>query len=269
MYRLSVVIPARNERLRLPRTLAALDLLSDDWGLSTEVLICDDGSLDGTPQWAEDCTCGVTVRVLPLRQPTGVGTAVQAGMLAAQGERILLCDADGPVPFEDLEPLWRALDHGADLAAGSRQVDPLSVQRRQPWYRVLVGRAWSAVARSIAPTGVRDTQCGFKLFRRQCAHAVFARTLAKSFAFHVEALSLAKRLGFRTEEIAVRWQDQPGSKIRLWRDPGIMLWELLWVGWRHRTGRFDRRVAAPVLHRIEPRMRQNTPTARVGNDPRS
>ena len=230
---LSVVIPAYNEARRLPPTLRAIGALTQQLpGVrSIETIVADDGSCDATLEVAE----AHGARTTTLGRRGGVGRAARQGMLAARGARVLLCDADGPVPFEELEILYGALDAGYQLAAGSRVLDPHKVEIRQPWHRVTMGRTWAALVRQLLPTQVRDTQCGFKLFTREAAHALFSQVRSHGFAFHVEVLSLAEGMGMRIIELPVRWRDRPGSKVRLVRDSTQMLGELVGAAWRHRV----------------------------------
>ena len=227
---LSVVIPAHNEAQRLPPTLRQIQSVSASEGLQTEIIVADDGSSDGTATVARD----LGAQVVSLEGHPGPGVAVREGVLRATGDRILMCDADGPVPLADLWPLWRELDRGTDIAVGSRALNPATVEVRQPPHRIVMGRVWSRLVRRIARVPVRDTQCGFKLFTRQAAHMVFEPLRSRGFAFHVEALSLAHGAGLTVVEIPVRWSDRPGSRIRLLQDPANMFVELLGVAWRQR-----------------------------------
>ncbi len=247
-------MPARNEAARLPDTLAAIGNEPLLRRLSLEVLIADDGSEDDTLQIATRAPSELNVRLLPSSNRPGVGHAVRGGVLAAQGERVLICDADGAVPFSCLDLLWEALDHGFDVAAGSRRLLAGSVEVPQPAHRIAIGKVWGKLVRHLTHPGVQDTQCGFKLFTRAAAQRVFSAARCKSFAFHVEALLLAQHAGLLVAEVPVRWRDVPGSKIRLRRDPTLMAAELAALAWRTRhwpaagrsTGRFlhgGRRVA--------------------------
>ncbi len=235
---LSIVVPAKDEAERLPVTLAALWASSLPRRFSLEVIVVDDGSRDGTAAAARHE--GLDVRCVPTSGGAGVAQAVRTGVALARGERVLVCDADGAVPFDDLLPLWEALDHGFDLAIGSRRLGTIEVA--QPATRVVVGKAWGRLARLLVPTGVLDTQCGFKLFGRLAAQALFPRSRCTSFAFYVELLALARAEGLGVAEVPVRWRDVPGSKIRLSRDPFAMASDLLSVAWRLRAA--GRRSAA-------------------------
>jgi len=227
---LSIVIPAHNEAARLPQTLRAIASECDGRFGRLEVVVVDDGSSDDTVQLA----AAAGARTLRLDGWRGVGAAVRLGVLAARGARILLCDADGAVPFSELPALLAALDAGAAVAVGSRGLRPELVEVRQPRHRILMGRAWGLAVRALLPTSVRDTQCGFKLFSRQAARRLFARSRSNSFTFHVEVLRSAEAMGLAVAELPVRWRDQPGSKIRPVRDSARMLVDLALAAWRRR-----------------------------------
>ena len=223
---LSIVIPAWNEVTRLPLTLEKINQFSTAFAGSMEVIIADDGSSDGTPQVIAGIETSLRVQVLRAEERKGPGHAVRRGVMAARGRRILISDADGPVPFEDTMLLWSALDSGVDFAAGSRVKDPGKVLQAQPGHRILMGKVWRAITGHMVPTGVQDTQCGFKMIERECARQIFGSLNSNGFGFHVEALYRARRENYSIQEVPVRWKDIAGSKINLVRDPVIMLGEI-------------------------------------------
>jgi dolichyl-phosphate beta-glucosyltransferase len=219
--RLSVVIPAYNEALRIERTLDRtvefLDGRRDSW----EVVVADDGSRDETAAIVRryiESHGDAAVRLVALPQNRGKGAALRAGVAATRGERVLLMDADLATPIEELESLTRALDSGYKIAAGSRAVGTSNVTRPQSALRVMLGRAGNLWIRSLAVPGVHDTQCGFKLFDGDVARQLFARCHEDRFGIDIEVLCLARRkLGLDIAEVGVRWEHQEGSKVR-WND---------------------------------------------------
>ncbi len=235
---LSIVIPAWNEAVRLPLTLEKIAQFQHSFDGHLEVVIADDGSCDGTPGAVEPFHECMELQVLSSGIRRGPGHAVRRGVLAARGRRILISDADGPVPFEDTMLLWSALDEGVDFAAGSRVKDPGKLLKRQPGHRVLMGKVWRAITGQIVPTGINDTQCGFKLIKRECAQSIFEPLHSNGFGFHVEALYRARRMNYSLQEIPVRWKDISGSKINLVRDPVIMLGEIFKIAAMSRGQRF-------------------------------
>jgi dolichyl-phosphate beta-glucosyltransferase len=213
---LSVIIPCYNETARLGRTLDDVRTYSSRQPGGVEILVVDDGSTDGTAEWVrramEDAP---EVRLIQLPSNQGKGAAVRAGMRAARAPRRAFIDADGAVPFREIRRLHEALDRGADVAVGSRVVDPSLVDALA--HRKVTGLVFRTWVKLLAVRGVEDTQCGFKLFTAEAADALFAEQLIPTFAFDVEVLARAERLGMRIAELGVRWQEQPGSKVRVVR----------------------------------------------------
>lgn len=212
---LSIVVPAYDEEQRLPASLARIAA----WvggrtpALSTEVLVVDDGSADGTARVAgEAATAAFPLRVIRHEVNRGKGAAVRTGVLASRGRWVLVTDADLSTPIEEVEKLLAA---GSPVAIGSRAVDPALVKEKQPLYRVLMGKLFNLLVRVLCVGGIRDTQCGFKLFSGEAAREVFSRSRVDRFAWDVEALLLSRRLGFRIAEVPVLWFHKEDSRVSL------------------------------------------------------
>ncbi len=197
---LSVVIPAYNEERRLPATLSTVIAHLRSRGRPFEVIVADDGSR--APE--------VQVLRLPHR---GKGAAVRAGVLACHGDLVLVTDADLSTPIEELDRLLEALE-GCAVAVGSRYVAGARVEVAQRLGRRLLGRAFNLLVRALVLPGVRDTQCGAKLFRRDVALAVFEGCRSDGFAFDVEVLALTRSLGHLLVEVPVAWRNSPESRVR-------------------------------------------------------
>ncbi len=215
--KLSVVIPAYNEAVRLPPSLERIVAYLDGAGTDYELLVVDDGSTDDTAAAAEAALAPLGARGRVLRNPRnlGKGASVRRGMLAARGARVLFSDADLSAPIEELAKLERALDEGAGVAIGSRALDRTLIEQRQPFTRDAMGRVFNFVVQVCAVRGIRDTQCGFKLFAGDIVGPIFARTRIDRFGFDVEVLALAQRLGIPVAEVPVRWRDSEGSRVTL------------------------------------------------------
>jgi dolichyl-phosphate beta-glucosyltransferase len=235
--RWSVVIPAFNEALRLPRYLVEIVTYFDGRGEPYEVLVADDGSTDGTA----DAVTGVArahepVRVLRAELNQGKGAAVRRGMLAARGDFRLFTDADGATPIGEVKRLEAALAAGADVAVGSRALPDPSVSVVARRHRVVAGRVFNSIVQRLVVRGVVDSQCGFKAFTAEAAVTLFQRLRTPGFGFDVEVLLLARAAGYRVVEVPVNWTDQPGSKVRVLGNGPRMLWEIamakLRLGWR-------------------------------------
>jgi glycosyltransferase involved in cell wall biosynthesis len=193
----SIVIPAYNEARRLPATLAGWREFLDTQSSAWELVVVDDGSSDTTAAVAE----AAGARVLRLDPNQGKGGAVRAGVLAAEGQVIAYADADMNVAPAHLQDALRLLDDGADLVAGRRELSEYAAAEGA--IRLLAGGIVQVTRRVVIMSAIRDTQCGFKVFRRDVARQVFSRCRIRSFAFDIEVLFAARKLGVRIVEMPV------------------------------------------------------------------
>jgi dolichyl-phosphate beta-glucosyltransferase len=210
---LSVVIPAYNEALRLPATLARVQQHLAGRSEPHEILVVDDGSSDATAEVAR--AAGGAVRLLRHEPNRGKGYAVRRGMLAATGGRRLMTDADLSTPIEELAKLEAELDRGFDVAIGSRAIAGARIEVHQPAYREAMGRAFNLLVQGLLLPGLHDTQCGFKLFTAAAATAAFSATRLDGFSFDVEALYVTRRRGLRIAEVPVVWRNDAATRVGL------------------------------------------------------
>lgn len=205
-----------------------------------ELVLVDDGSRDGTAAvMREAAKASPTVRAVSYRPNAGKGYAVRRGVLEASADlAVLISDADLSTPLDDLGALERALaDH--DVAIGSRALALSRIGVRQAWYRQWMGRGFNRLMRSITGLPFSDTQCGFKMFRGEAAKAIFAQATVDRFAWDVEVLLIANRLGLSICEVPVRWDNSADSRVRIFRDSLRMLIDVIRIRLRH--GRYRRR----------------------------
>lgn len=219
MFSLSVVIPAYNEERRLPQTLEKIrGFIERRQFHFAEVIVVNDGSRDGTAETVRQ-TASTDPRIRLVENPgnRGKGYAVRHGMQVAQGEWILMTDADLSAPIEEFDKLAAAVQAAqADGAIGSRAIDRSLIGVRQSAFREAGGKVFNYAMRMVTGLPYRDTQCGFKLFSRQASECVSARQLTDGFGFDVEILFIAKRHGFRILEVPVRWDNVEGTKVSMW-----------------------------------------------------
>jgi glycosyltransferase involved in cell wall biosynthesis len=213
------VIPAYNEAGRIMEPFRRLGAHLRARYPASEIVVADDGSTDGTAAVVERLgrEVGLPVRVLAGATNRGKGHAVRRGMLAAHGLLVLMTDADLSTPIDELERLHTAIRNGADVAIGSRKMAGAMIEERQPPLREAMGRVFTWLTRLLV-VDVSDVTCGFKLFRRDAARAVFSRALLDDWSFDAEALFLTRRLGLVLVEVPVRWRDVAGTKVRRGRD---------------------------------------------------
>jgi dolichyl-phosphate beta-glucosyltransferase len=237
--RYSVVVPAYNEQRRIGSTLEqVLDHLREQrW--NAEIVVVDDGSRDDTLEvlnrFAREHP---HVRVLQNPGNRGKGYAVRNGMLNARGEILLFTDADMSSPISEAGKLFAALEQGADVAIGSRWLDPSLQFQRQSLQRQALSRLYNIFLRIVLRFPYRDTQCGFKAFTRRAAEMIFPQQRVTRWGFDPEILFLAHRLGLKVAEVPVRWGHDEGSKIHPVRDGLRMAADTLKVRWNAITGKY-------------------------------
>jgi glycosyltransferase involved in cell wall biosynthesis len=202
------------------------------------VIVVDDGSTDRTKEVVE-AVARRDARVRLLRNPgnRGKGYSVRNGMHEGKGDWLLFSDADLSAPIDEASRLFEAVNReAAQIAIGSRALDRSLIGTHQSFFRENAGRFFNLMVRLITGLPFCDTQCGFKLFRKDAARTVFRRTSLRRFGFDVEVLFIAKLYGFKTVEVPVRWNHAEGTKVSMFRDSADMFLDLLRIRWKQLTG---------------------------------
>lgn len=214
--KLSVVIPVFNEAGRIVPTLETVFAYMQRHHPDYEVLLVDDGSTDGTVALVQQrFEQRSQLRILSYAVNRGKGYAVRFGSVRASGDLVLMTDADLSTPIEELEKMLPVLGQGYDLVIGSRALPQSDIRQRQPFYRESGGKLFNLLVRLIVLPDLHDTQCGFKLFRRDALLPVMNRQHIDGFAFDVEMIALALRCGLKVTEVPVVWINSPTSRVRL------------------------------------------------------
>ena len=236
----SIVIPAYNESARLGASIEKVLAYVHAQGWDAEVIVVNDGSRDNT---------GEIIRTFARKDPIvklvenpgnrGKGYSVRNGMLHAQGRIILFSDADLSSPIEEAPKLLNALQAGADIAIGSRWLRAETQTQRQPLHRQIFGRIFNLLLRISLGLQFADTQCGFKAFKRTAAQAIFPLQKIERWGFDPEILFLARKLGFKVQEVPVVWGHSGGARINPVVDGAKMFQEMLRVRWYSISGEYD------------------------------
>lgn len=236
---ISIVIPAYNESARLGRTLdRVLDFIRKcEW--DAEVIVVDDGSSDGTADLVRNyAQRNAIVSLVQNPSNRGKGYSVRNGMLHARGAIILFSDADLSSPIEEASKLIEALEAGADIAIGSRWIRSELQTQRQSVARQVMGRGFNLLLRLLLGLDFKDTQCGFKAFRRSAAHALFPLQSIEGWGFDPEILFLASRMGFKVAEVPVVWAHDEGTRIHPIADGSKMALEMMRIRWNSIIGKY-------------------------------
>jgi SAM-dependent methyltransferase len=236
----SIVVPMYRESARIAGTvarLAASDLARED----NEFLFVDDGSPDDTVRAVTSALAGTTLdaRVLCLPRNLGKGAAVRTGVLAARHPVVVFVDADLSSPPSAIVEVCRAVENGAQVAVASRAHATSTLVVRQPAAREGAGKTFNRLLRRLGLTSLPDTQCGLKAFDADAARALFRPLQTLRFAFDVEVLLRAGRLGMRIEVLPTEWAHVEASRVSPVRDGGRMAWDALRLAWSVRARQRD------------------------------
>jgi dolichyl-phosphate beta-glucosyltransferase len=236
----SIVIPAYNEGARLGATLEKVLFYVHAKGWDAEVIVVNDGSRDNTSDIVrEHAAANPALRLVENPGNRGKGFSVRMGMLSARGRIVLFSDADLSSPIEEAPKLLQALEAGADIAIGSRWLRAETQTQRQPLYRQLFGRIFNLLLRLTLGLQFKDTQCGFKAFKRPAVQAIFPLQKIERWGFDPEILFLARKFGFKTQEVPVAWGHSGGTRINPLIDGSRMFLEMLHIRWNDLTRKYD------------------------------
>lgn len=231
----SLVIPAYNEELCISRSLQQVMAYVAAWPVFHEVIVVDDGSTDRTAAIVEDCRkehAAARAQLILLRHQRnqGKGAAVRTGLSHATGDIVAFSDADLSSPTSELPALVGPILAGqCDIVVGSRALDRSLIATRQSRFRETAGKIFNVLVRLLTGLPIYDTQCGFKAFRRSKIGPILRLQRVETFAFDVELLYLASRMGLTIREIPVHWSHVSHTKVKLFRDSIRMFVDVLAV----------------------------------------
>jgi dolichyl-phosphate beta-glucosyltransferase len=216
--RLSVIIPAYNEELRLPRTLdhAIGYLKSQPYG--SEILVVNDGSTDGTERVVrEQDPTPISVKLITHSNGAnhGKGASVKKGMMEAHGTFRLFMDADNSTTLDQIDRFWPSFEKGYDVVIGSRALKDSVIGVRQARYKEIAGRFGNWFVRTLTVPGILDTQAGFKMFSARAAEIIFPRQTIQRWGYDIELLVIAREHGLRIRELPITWINASGSKVTM------------------------------------------------------
>ena len=236
--RLTLVMPVYKEHKRLDksvRQVTAFMAAERENDIEVEVIFVDDGSPDDSAAIMNTIIADLEdpgIRLMRYERNQGKGFAVKTGIAEAAGDLILMSDTDLSTPLEDWRRLKDAIDAGADIACGSRAVHGAHIGKAPPLHRRVLSRVFNILVRLSGVHGIRDTQCGFKLFRHDPAKEIFSRLRIKRFAFDVEMIAMARDFGYKVVEVPVNWDYSGHSTVRIFSSGGRMLFDVFMLAVR-------------------------------------
>ncbi|MBF0215789.1 MAG: glycosyltransferase family 2 protein [Candidatus Omnitrophica bacterium] len=215
---LSVVIPAYNEEKNIGDTLREISGFLSKKDYSSEVIVVDDGSGDGT--FGEACSgrrLFKEFKVLRNEVNKGKGYTVRKGIMASRGDVVLFMDADNSTSISEIDKFLGVIKH-SDIAIGTRRERGSQIIVPEPLSRVMMGQVYILLSRIIFGCSVRDLNCGFKLFRSEAAKKLFSAQKMDDWSFDTEVLFLAEKFKLRVTEVPVKWEHKLTSKVKPLRD---------------------------------------------------
>lgn len=224
---LSVVIPCFNEGKTIRENIKKIHAyLSDNFDIF-EIIAVNDGGLDNTLSELEALAKELPLKIINHKRNAGKGKAVRAGVLASLYEVSMFLDADLAVPIEGLPAFIAEIENGRDLVIASRFIPGLKILRPVLWYRKIMEQIFRMLRMIILNNWtIKDTQCGFKVFKTSVARRIFGMATVDRFAFDSEIIFIAKKFGYSIKELPITLQNPPQSSVRMFFDPLNMFFSL-------------------------------------------
>jgi len=235
---LSIVIPAYNEETRLPDTLNKVGSFLGTQSYSHEVLIVNNNSSDKTEEIIKEyCARYPNMQGL-FEEIPGKGAAVRCGALQAQGEYVFMCDADLSMPIEELVNFLPPKLKDVDISIASREA-PGAIRYHEPYYRHFGGRMMNWLIQLFILPGLNDTQCGFKCFSKKAAKDLFKHQTLSGWSFDIELIFVARKRGYKIQEIPIPWYYHEESKVNAVRDALQILMDIQTIRRNANQGIYD------------------------------
>ncbi len=216
MNKLSIIIPAYNEEDRIVHTLTQTISYLNKREYESEIIVVSDGSTDNTRGVVNGFKSGGNVHLsfLEYHPNRGKGYAVRFGMLQGNFDIVMFMDADYSVPMKEVEKGIHLIRQGADIAIASRAIAGARVTHSQNLLRAFSAKVYTFIQNHYLGIRYKDTQCGFKLFKRRAAQELFSKQRLDSVIFDPEILWLAHKSGFKVQEFPVEWMHVEDSRIQ-------------------------------------------------------
>jgi len=235
--KISVIVPCFNEGQTIQQNITKIHTYLQSHFEAFEIIAVNDGSKDNTISELQKTQSQLPLIIVNNAINEGKGKAVKDGFLKAQYDIAMFVDADLGIPIEELEKFIQAINDGYDIAIASRFVPGLKIKEPVSWHRKIMERVFRILRKIILGNWkIEDTQCGFKVFRREAAQKIFKRATVNRFAFDAEVIFLAKIAGYKIKELPITLQNPKSSHVRIILDPINMIISLIQIRLKHLKG---------------------------------
>ncbi len=213
----SVIIPAYNEEKRITPTIhSVVDYFDKSEIQDYEIIIVLDGSKDKTLEVVTKLSKKYKkIKIINNKINRGKGAVVKQGILESKGEYVLFMDADNSTHIDELDKILPVMRQGVDVVVGSRDMKDSKIEVRQARYKELLGDLGNLWIQILLVGGIKDTQCGFKVFEGKSARHIFRQLTMKGWSFDIELLALARYFGYNIKEMPVVWYNDDSSHVKL------------------------------------------------------
>jgi dolichyl-phosphate beta-glucosyltransferase len=233
---ISLILPAYNESRVIPKTIGEAVDYFESRKMTYEIIVAADGT-DGTREIVRSMAAGNAGLIATGADARrGKGLGIREAVSRATGKIIGYADADNKVPIEDFDKFRAALASGIEMVIGSRRNGAV-IEKAQPLYRRVGSTGFRYFMRTVVGLDeIQDTQCGFKFFQHSVAKELFRRQKIDGYMFDVEILAIGRRLGYRVEQIPIRWRDDADSRLDLVAGNLRNVRDIFRIGLEHRFG---------------------------------